>query len=209
MEFRLHAQMRPMTVGADGAVQAYQGQHTFNFGSGIDITSSQTVTVTCTPATAADTRWKATLVLESGIQTGTLNSVATTATQTILSFTAGATETIKAIQVTAELNGAVIGLGRLEFCGLPFFEIPRHGMEETINTMMDNRSFAGVGQGVLTIPLWGMKFREDEHFAMIAHPAARDTTRWGLGVYGEYTAAGGGGAAYRVVGSPVIRRMPR
>jgi len=185
-------------IGGDETVQPFYNQSQQpNLGNGITVTSAQTIAITVTPtvaALAAGCWYFATLIGKLGttptIRTGGLTPDATTADQTIVTYTPPSDWKMLGWTVDVDASGSVVtGALRLELDGATIWESGPCGMSEM--DPMFNRD-ATPGSGGIWIPTGNMVLYEGQRLALYAQPWTQAGHKIGVQLVGTSTALGGG-----------------
>lgn len=165
----------------------------FHLGDGVVVPSGQVLLIRVTPANATETTWTACVQgLQSGaaqFQKATIQTRATTANQTILTYTPGADFTVLAVQVMGYQVGQIGGTAGLYANGMLAMDYGRCGQEQASTAPMD--------RGSILLPLWNMTFYPSDNFETLIQPWEADATEWQQCVFGaDADLSAGGGATY-------------
>jgi len=182
-----------------GGMDPANGEGSF-MGGGIVITSSDSVSVRVTPASATQTLWRCTIwgTLSGALVINKANflSYATTADQIALTYTPPSNFSLIGYCVNANQIGSVSGFHVCDFNGVQGADFGYMGMADGCTQPMPDATY---GAGAQWINTWGMKFYPSEQIGFRIGKNDSDSSEWHQFVMGDdvaLTEGAGGGNTY-------------
>lgn len=193
---RVLGSMVPLAPGGDGTQgPSINTSQQVNFGDGVTVPAGTALLFRVTPGVAIPMRWHVTALSTTGAltQDAAVVTTTTTANQTLLTYTPGSDWTLKGFVVSVETPAHVLGRMYVLFNGLPLFETPWLGMDNTATVPFDSDGNSVTGHGVLHFPMMGAEMYTGDSVEVYAQIWSDCDSFWEWSLIGDEVVTGGGG----------------